>query len=206
MAVAKQHAREARIGCTGARFRRAARTSSQVELCFSTAASLCGIFGAHRRNSARLFISKQLAAPKTQEFLSIDPCSCWRNSCLICGEHNVFRSAVVSIVLTLAVVQNAALLCGVRCHLPEVASGACEPQHQATSPSVTGNDSCTQFVAGATAFVREDVRRGPAPDAHHGVVVAWFQFAPPQAYSTSGRQLRQQTPFRASPQILALRI
>ena len=119
---------------------------------------------------------------------------------------HVFRAAVVSIVLTLAVGQNAALLCSVWCHPPEAASGACEPQHQATSPSLTGNDSCTQVAAGATAFVREDVRRGAAPDAQHSVVVAWFQFAPPQAHSTSGRQPRQQSPLGASPLILALRI
>jgi hypothetical protein len=118
----------------------------------------------------------------------------------------VFRAAVVSIVLTLAVGQSAALLCSVWCHPPKVATGACEHQHQATLPSVTGNDSCTQ-LAGATAFVREDVRRGAsAPDAQDGVVVAGLQFAPPPAHSTSGRQLRHQTPLRASPLILALRI
>jgi hypothetical protein len=118
----------------------------------------------------------------------------------------VFRAAVVSIVLTLAVGQSAALLCSVWCHPPKVATGACEHQHQATLPSVTGNDSCTQ-LAGATAFVREDVRRGAsAPDAQDGAVVAGFQFAPPPAHSTSGRQLRQQMPLRASPLMLALRI
>ena len=125
----------------------------------------------------------------------------------ICSEHHVFRAAVVSIVLTLAVGQNAALLCSVWCHPPEATTGASEHQCQATSPSVIGNDSCTRLAAEATAFVREDVRRGAsAPDAQHGVVVAWFQFAPPPGHSTSGRQLRQQTPPRALPLILALRI
>ena len=117
---------------------------------------------------------------------------------------HVFRAAVVSIVLTLAVGQNAALLCSVWCHPPEAATGVCE-HPPVTSPSVTGNDSCTVRAAEATALVREDVRRGATPDAQHGVVVAWFQFGPPPAHSTSGRQLRQ-TPLRASPLILALRI
>jgi hypothetical protein len=120
---------------------------------------------------------------------------------------DVFRAAVVSIVLTLAAGQSAALLCSVWCHPPEAGTDACEHQHQATLPSATGNDSCTQLAAGVTAFVREDVQRGvSAPDAKHGVVVAGLQFAPPPAHSTSGRQLRQQTPLRASPLILALRI
>ena len=117
---------------------------------------------------------------------------------------HVFRAAVVSIVLTLAVGQNAALLCSVWCHPPEAGTGVCE-QHQVTPPSVTGNDSCKQLAA-ATAFVREDLRRGASnPDAQHGIVVAWFQFAPPSAHSTSGGKLRQQTSLRAAPLILALR-
>ena len=119
---------------------------------------------------------------------------------------HVFRAAVVSIVLTLAVGQDAALLCSVWCHPPEAASAHCEPQHQATSPSLTGNDNCTQLRAGATAFVREDVRRGATPHAQHGVVFSWFQFTPPPAHSMSGVELQQQTHLRTSALILALRI
>lgn len=121
------------------------------------------------------------------------------------GEHHVFRAAVVSLVLTLVAGQNATLLCSVCCQPPEAASGACK-QHQASSPGVTGNDSCRQPTSGATAIVREDVRRGAAPDAPHGIVVAGFQFAPQQLHSTSSRQLGQQAFLRASPLILALRI
>ena len=119
----------------------------------------------------------------------------------------MFRAAVISIVLTLALGQNAALLCSVWCHPPEAATGAREHQHQATSPSMTGNDSCTRLVAEATVFVGEDVRRGAsAPNVHHGVVVPWFEFAPPPAHPTFGRRLGQETPLQASPLILALRI
>ena len=119
----------------------------------------------------------------------------------------MFRAAVVSIVLTLAAGQNAALLCSVRCHPPEAATGAREHQHQATSPSMTGNDSCTRLVAEATAFVREEVRRGAsAPNVLHSVVVPRFEFAPPPAHSTFGRRLGQETLPQASPLILALRI
>ena len=116
----------------------------------------------------------------------------------------MFRAAVVSIVLILAVGQNAALLCSVWCHPPEAVTGACE-QPPVTS-RVTGNEGCTVRAAEATALVREDERREVTPDAQHAVVVAWFQFAHPPAHSTAGRQLRQQTPLRALPLILALRI
>jgi len=119
----------------------------------------------------------------------------------------VFRAAVVFIVLTVAAGQNAALLCSVWCHPPEAATGVCGHLGQITSPSMTGNDSCNQLVAGVTAFVREDVRRGAsAPDMQHGVVVPWFECAPPPAHSTSGRRLGQQTPLQVSPLILVLRI
>jgi len=137
----------------------------------------------------------------------IAPSSCWRTSCHICGEHHVFRAAVVSIVLTLAVGQNTGLLCSVWCHPPEAATGACEYQHHATSPSVTGDDSCPQLRAGATTFVREDLRRGAsAPDVQHNVVVRGFDFAPPPMHPTFGRRLAHQTRPQASPLILALRI
>jgi hypothetical protein len=119
----------------------------------------------------------------------------------------VFRAAVVSIVLTLAVGQNAALLCSVWCHPPEAATGVREHQHQATSPNMTGNDSCARLVAEAMAFVREDVRRGvSAPNVQHGVVVPWCEFAPTPAHPTFGSRLGQEAALQASPLILALRI
>ena len=119
----------------------------------------------------------------------------------------MFGAAVVSIVLTLAVGQNAALLCSVWCHPPEAAIGVREHQHQATTPGITRNDSCARLVAEATAFVREDVRRGvSAPDVQHGVVVPWFEFAPPPAHPTFGSRLGQETAHQGSPRILALRI
>jgi hypothetical protein len=160
-----------------------------------------------RRNSASRLVWLAVSSRKTRRFCAH---GLFRLAQLLrspLASTYVFRAAVVSIVLTLAAGQSAALLCSVWCHPPEAGTDACEHQHQATLPSATGNDSCTQLAAGVTAFVREDVQRGvSAPDAKHGVVVAGLQFAPPPAHSTSGRQLRQQTPLRASPLILALRI
>jgi hypothetical protein len=165
-----------------------------------------GIFGIHPQNSAKRSISKPLAPQIPKDFFRSARVRAGAALALMCREHHVFRAAVVSIVLTLAAGQNAALLCSVWCHPPE-AAGASEHQHQAMSPSMTGNDSCTQMVAGAAAFVREDVRRGAsAPKVQHGVVVPWFEFAPPPAHPTFGSRLCQETPLQVSPLILALRI
>jgi len=119
---------------------------------------------------------------------------------------NVFRAFVLSIVLTLAVGQNASLLCAVWCHPAAGPTGACELQELSTSPSVAGNDDCPEVAAQATAFVREDVRReGSAPDALYAVVVPPFQFAPP-SHLASGHGAGQPPPLDARPRLLALRI
>ena len=181
------------------------RCSAQVP--HTTRSLHCGIFGTHRRNPARRFVSKQLSRRKSKDFLRSTLARAGAALAIIFGGHHVFRAVVVSIVLTLAAGQNAALLCSVWCHPPESAAGAREHQHQATSPGMTGNDSCTRLVAGATAFVREDVRRGAsAPNVQHGVVVPWFEFAPPPAHPMFASRLCQQTPLQVSPLILALRI
>jgi hypothetical protein len=102
---------------------------------------------------------------------------------------DVFRAAVVSIVLTLTLGQNASVLCRIWCHpAADAASASCEHQNVGTSPGVTGSDRCTQSSAGATAFIREDLRRGgSATDADHSVVVAQFRLAPPATPSSSRR-------------------
>src|SRR5262245_61536343 len=55
---------------------------------------------------------------------------------------DVFRAALVSIVVTLTLGQNAAFLCSVWCHPQQSANSACEHQAPMTSPTVTGSESC----------------------------------------------------------------
>jgi len=159
------------------------------------------------RNPAMALRLEAARPPHPQDFLRSTLAGAGAALAFICSEHHVFRAAVVSIVLTLAAGQNAALLCSVGCHPPEAASGVREHQHQATSPGMIGNDSCVRLVAEAAAFVREDVRPGAsAPNVQHGVVVPWFEFAPPPAHPTYGSSLCRETPLQASPLILVLRI
>jgi hypothetical protein len=121
---------------------------------------------------------------------------------------DVFRAAVVSIVLTLTLGQNASLLCRTWCHpAAEAASASCEHQNLSTSPGVTGSDRCTQSSTGATAFVRESLRRGgSATDADPSVGVAQFRLAPPPTPSASGQGPGRHAFTDARPVVLALRI
>ena len=88
----------------------------------------------------------------------------------------MFQAVAFSIVLTLAVGQNAALLCNVWCYPHEAAATVCHHQDAAESPSVTGGDHCNNVVL--PAFLREDVRpRVSAPDVQHARVVRRFELA-----------------------------
>jgi hypothetical protein len=118
----------------------------------------------------------------------------------------VFRAAVLSVALTLAVSQNAGLLCKVWCP-PSEATTDCEHSGQTTSPSVTGDDNCINVTPGAIAFVREDVRRGEsAPDTQHAVTIPSFRFAPPLTDIRSDHGLGQPLGLAARPLVIALRI
>ena len=123
------------------------------------------------------------------------------------GERHVFRAAVLSIVLTLALGQNARLLCRIGCHPNEVTTVGCEHQDTTTSPRVAGDDNCNNVVAGGIAFVREDVRRGAsAPDAQQTVAILRFRFAPRPTDMLSGHDPGQQPLVGARPLEIAIRI
>jgi hypothetical protein len=119
----------------------------------------------------------------------------------------MFRAALFSIVLTLAVGQNAGLLCKVWCSPHEAASAGCRHQAPVTSPSVTGNDNCTTVAVGTAEFLREEARRaGSASDCQNAVVVPRFGFTPSSADSRSRYERWQQRPLEAQPLVTALRI
>ena len=88
------------------------------------------------------------------------------------GEHHVFRAAVLSIVLTLAVGQNATLLCRAWCDLHAAAASGCHHEASASSAIVAGRNSCDDAVLGAGAFLREEGGRVvAAPIAVHATFV-----------------------------------
>lgn len=116
----------------------------------------------------------------------------------------MFRAALFSIVVTLAVGQNAGLLCKVWCH--DATPARCPHEESTTSSSVSADDRCEDTAIDVVAFVREDARRaGSASDAQDGVVVPRFQLArppadPPSGFESGGRLLEER------PLIISLRI
>lgn len=123
------------------------------------------------------------------------------------GSIDVFRIAVLSIVLALGVGPNASLLCAVWCHQEAAPIGACQHQAPTSSRSLTGTESCPDIAAATLALVREDVRRGgPASDGQHAVIVLAFQFVPPPNPTAFRREPGQHPPLEARPPVLALRI
>jgi hypothetical protein len=76
------------------------------------------------------------------------------------AELQVFNSTVASIVLAMAVGQNALLMCRAWCEPPAPVMSACHHGSSA-SPTVSGDgDSCDDLELQGAAFLREDLRRG----------------------------------------------
>jgi hypothetical protein len=90
----------------------------------------------------------------------------------------VFRAALLSIVLSLAVGQNIALLCRAWCNARVAAASGCHHEEASITPSVAGDKDCDNAVGAASAILREDVRRDPSsPDANPTVRVPRYQLA-----------------------------
>ena len=122
------------------------------------------------------------------------------------ASSNVFRAALLSIVLTLAAGQDAALLCSVWCHSGGGMAGACEHQTQAATPGVGAHDDCA-VNGNPVMFVREDGRRSAsAPDVAGAVAVARFAFTPPGAGNLSAYEPNGRLLLELRPLVLALRI
>jgi hypothetical protein len=119
----------------------------------------------------------------------------------------VFQAAVLSLVLTLAVGQNAALICSVWCDPHKATATECHHQDAAESPSVTGGDHCNNVVIGVPAFLREDERpRGSAQYVQHALVGRRFQFIPFSSATRSDHEPGQGWSPELRPVVTALRI
>ena len=124
------------------------------------------------------------------------------------SECHVFRAAVFSIVLTLAIGQNAALLCNVWCQPHEARRLDVGIKSQRHPRRVNGKDNCSGVTFGAIAFVREDTRgTTSAPDcaerARCSAVPIRLRRQPD---SRLGDESGHQPPLEARPLAIALRI
>jgi hypothetical protein len=118
---------------------------------------------------------------------------------------HVFRPALFSVVLTLAMGQSAGLLCKVWCH--DAASAACPHHESATSASVRADDTCTDVAVAAVAFGREDGRRtAPDPDGQNALVVLRFRLVTPPTDPRPGYESGRRLLLEERPPAIALRI
>jgi hypothetical protein len=119
----------------------------------------------------------------------------------------VFRAAVLSIVLTLAIGPDAVAVCAVWCHPEETKSSACQHRDATASPLVTGENSCRIVPAAAAAFVREEAKRGsPSAGTTQSVVVPLLRFAPSLTDTTRTNHASTSFPVGSRPLLIALRI
>jgi hypothetical protein len=122
------------------------------------------------------------------------------------NEINVVRVAILSIVLTLTVGQNAALLCNAWCH-PVEGTTAAECRHPNTSPRVTSNDECKDATVAPIALVREEGRRGSsAPRAQPEVAVSRLAFVAAAVAASSDHRSHHHVLPAARPVVRPLRV
>ena len=90
----------------------------------------------------------------------------------------MFRAALLSIVFSLAVGQNVALLCRTWCDAHVAAASECHHKSSSPTPSVAGDEHCDNVVLGATAVLREDARRDvSSQNANQAIPVPRYQLA-----------------------------
>lgn len=84
----------------------------------------------------------------------------------------------MAVVLTMAVGQNA-LLCQAWCVSPEVAASTChhETQSSSLSPKVASNTGCDHTALAVPVFLKEDTRRGSAPEGDPAIAPPRYQLA-----------------------------
>jgi hypothetical protein len=149
-------------------------------------------------------VRPQRAAENVNIFWDPPPCLAGAVLAFSDREYHVFRAALFSIVLTLAMGQSAGLLCEVWCH--DGPSAHCAHQDSTASPSVSADDNCRSAIIEAAAFVREDTRRTAAAPDQHAVIVSRFRLAPLPTDLRHRFELGQRRPLEERPLVLTLRI
>jgi hypothetical protein len=164
----------------------------------------CGIFGSGAANFRRREIVFRAGVQKPKQsqsmFLGEAGASLARHQ----PEDFVFRAAVFSIVLTVALTPNAAVLCTAWCH-PEETKSTCEHQEASTSRLVTGEDSCRTIPAAAAAFLREEAKRGAPPGSLESLLLP-FQQAPPPTDTDRTNDVNTSLALGSPPLLIPLRI
>lgn len=131
----------------------------------------------------------------------------WRGSCPRANERSVFRSTVLSIVLTLTAGPNVGVLCKVWCDPIEAATAGCHHEHGIPSAILTGTDDCGNVVFSNAVLVKENARGGlSSSDTRHAVVVPRYQYPASTSETHRGDEPGCAWPLAKRPLFTALRI
>lgn len=88
----------------------------------------------------------------------------------------MFRAALLSIVFSLAVGQNVALLCRTWCDAHVAAASECHHENSSSTPSMAGDEDCDN--AAVVVVLKEDVWRDvSSQDANQAIPVPRDQLA-----------------------------
>jgi hypothetical protein len=119
----------------------------------------------------------------------------------------VFRTVLLSILFSLAVGQDLALLCRTWCDGHAVAASECHHKNSSHMPSVAGSENCDNVVTAATAVLREDVRRDVSSrNGNQATPVPRYQLAPLTLGARPGQEPWREWSLEKRPLSTALRI
>lgn len=122
------------------------------------------------------------------------------------SEHHVFRSAILSLILTLALGPTSALLCHAWCDSHQATASECHHKAPATHPTAAGQDTCNTAVLSA-AFLPENTQDGAfSPYDGHPVPVLQYQLTSPTTQAHPGDDTTRAWSCDGRPLSIALRL
>ena len=119
----------------------------------------------------------------------------------------MFRSTVLSIVLTLMAGPNASILCKAWCDLADAAAQECHHRDATTLTALTCTDDCDNPVFTRAVLLKEDVRRRvSSPDTHQAPIVPRYQYFASKRGTHICDEPGRGSPLAQQPLVTALRI
>lgn len=119
----------------------------------------------------------------------------------------MLRTVLLSIVFSLAVGQDLALLCSTRCDGHAVGASECYHKNSSRMPSVAASENCDKVVVAATAVLREDVRRDASSrNGNQAIPAPRYQLAQLTIGAGSGQEPWREWSLEKRPLSTALRI
>lgn len=119
---------------------------------------------------------------------------------------NVFRGAVLSIVLAVAVGPNVSLLCRVWCDPQAAVASGCHDEGSGSPTAVVKEDGCWRAAFSVAPFLGQEARRGAVAGAMDVAATVPSSIAPHMLATGVSHAVGFARPFETRPLPIALRI